>query len=128
MRIIIFLFQQILKMKNFNLDEAIRTIIKEENNILLSKIEAVVSKIQTADDSEKPLNFKEALRYMNCSQSYLYKLTSTNQISHSKKGKKLYFTKRNIDQWLLENKVSTISEMEENAASYLKPIHKNKIQ
>ena len=34
-------------------------------------------------------------------------MIGTNMISHSKKGKKLYFDKETITKWILENQIST---------------------
>ena len=47
------------------------------------------------------------------SRSTIYKKISNNLIPHSKEGKKLYFNLSEIDEWLMSNKVKTISELEE---------------
>jgi len=107
-----------------SLDNAIRTIVKEENNLLLSKIEDILSNRTGAEQYSKPLNFEETLNYLSCSKSYLYKLTSGNKIPHSKRGKKLYFEKKALDQWLLTNKVKTVSEIQEEAEAYLNSLTK----
>lgn len=46
-------------------------------------------------------------------------MTSSNNIPHSKKGKKLYFDKEIVTKWVLENKISTQEEMEQIANKYL---------
>lgn len=55
------------------------------------------------------LTFDEACEYIGISESLLYKLTSAKEIPHFKpRGKMLYFKRAEIDEWLLQNKVSTI--------------------
>lgn len=52
----------------------------------------------------KPLTLNEAANYTNLSRSYLYKMTSKNEIPHYKPGgKRLYFSKTELDKWLLSN-------------------------
>lgn len=114
-------------MNKVSLDDAIRAIVKEENSLLFQKLEAVLLNTESGEHNQKPLNFIETTDYLSCSKSYLYKLTSTNKIPHSKRGKKLYFDKKVLDQWLLKNKVKTVSEIQEEADAYLNSInHKSK--
>lgn len=65
------------------------------------------------------LDVKELAKYLNVSSSYIYKMTSSNQIPHSKKGKRLYFDKEKVTNWVLENTIMTQEEMQEVATNYL---------
>ena len=66
------------------------------------------------------LNLNEACTYLELSQSHLYKLTSTGSIPHYKpNGKKLYFNRAELDQWLMRNRSTTQDEIEQQAADYL---------
>ena len=57
------------------------------------------------------LNVNELVSYTSYSKSHIYKLTSQNKIPYSKPGgKAIFFDKKEIDQWLLQNKVSPIDE------------------
>ena len=50
------------------------------------------------------LSFKEALIYLDVSESLLYKLTSKREITFSKpNGGKLYFKKSDLDDWMMLN-------------------------
>jgi excisionase family DNA binding protein len=72
-------------------------------------------------------NFDELTVYTGLSKSYLYKLTSTGQIPHSKpNGKVIFFEKILIDQWLLRNRVKTAGEIEMEAATHVTLSHKRK--
>jgi|SRR5690554_6298753 len=66
------------------------------------------------------LNFNEACKYLQLSQSHLYKLTSKGGIPHYKpSGKKLYFNRAELDQWLMRNRNTTQEELDKLAADYL---------
>ncbi|MDD5272001.1 MAG: helix-turn-helix domain-containing protein [Methylovulum sp.] len=66
------------------------------------------------------LSIEELAAYANLSVSHIYKLTSTQQIPHFKpRGKLVYFNRSEIDEWLLQNRVATASEIEQKAADHL---------
>src|SRR5687767_11009450 len=74
--------------------------------------------------AKRVLTFNDLASYTGLSKSYLYKLTSTSQIPHSKpNGKHIYFDKEEIDSWLLRNKIQTADLQNNAAATYvtLKP-------
>ena len=59
------------------------------------------------------LSFKEATKYLDLSESSLYKLTSELKISFSKpNGGKLYFEKADLDNWMIQNKSKSVVEVE----------------
>lgn len=65
------------------------------------------------------LTFDEAAQFTGLSKSYLYKLTSSQRISHFKPtGKLIYFNRSELEAWLMQNKVSTSDEMESKAQAY----------
>jgi excisionase family DNA binding protein len=64
--------------------------------------------------------FDEVAHYTGLSKSYLYKLTCTGKIPHSKpNGKQLFFEKSEIDNWLLRNRIKTAEEIETAAATHV---------
>jgi len=92
----------------------------EIKNIVQNAVREAVGNANTQIADENPLTFKEAMDYLGYSRSHGYKLTSKNQIPHSKRGKQLYFSKSELDQWLLSNKVKTTKELDQEAAQMLK--------
>ena len=79
---------------------------------ILKKLEVIEKEILS---QKEVLTFEEVCSYAGLSRSYLYKLTCTNRIPHSKpSGKMLYFDRREIDNWLLQNP-TTIDETEPEA-------------
>ena len=66
------------------------------------------------------LNFNEASEFLSLSKSYLYKLTSSGQIPHYKPiGKMLYFEKVELENWLRQNPVKTIRQIQQEAETHL---------
>jgi len=62
------------------------------------------------------LNFNEAAQYCGLSRSYFYKLTSVGAIPHYKpSGKMIYFSKAELDTWLLRNAVKTAEAIDKEA-------------
>jgi len=75
----------------------------EEINLKLDKIQVQnkLISIRTKD----VFNFYEACIFLELSNSHLYKMTSSKQIPYYKPtGKKLYFKRTELIEWLLRNK------------------------
>jgi len=65
------------------------------------------------------LTFEETCDYTGISRSYLYKLTASGNIPHSKpNGKMIFFEKKKLNEWLLQNKRKSNSEIEAEATEY----------
>lgn len=70
--------------------------------------------------SKQVLSVEEASAYTGLAVSYLYKLTSAQQIPHYKpRGKMLSFDRLELEAWMKQNRVATTSEIEAKAANYL---------
>lgn len=69
------------------------------------------------------LNFNEAAIYLEVSHSHLYKLTSTGKVpAYKPNGKKLYFNRLELNEWLLSNRQRTNGEIDNEAQNFqLKP-------
>lgn len=72
------------------------------------------------EGQKKILTFAEGCEYISISKSHGYKLTSKGLIPHSKRGKKIYFEKSVLDEWLLKNKVKSVEEELEDVSKRLK--------
>lgn len=69
--------------------------------------------------TKEVLTSDEAAKYMGVSKSYLYKLTMNQLIPHFKPmGKMCYFNRLELEQWLQSNRVSTASEIKQQAQSF----------
>lgn len=84
------------------------------------KIDQRLDKIEKLLLSRKRvLTFEEACEYTGIKSSYMYKLTSTQIIPHSKpNGKVIFFDKEKLDNWLLQNETKSKTDIENKALSY----------
>jgi predicted DNA-binding transcriptional regulator AlpA len=90
-------------------------------NQRLECIELLLESILKGDqktDVSKIMDIVQLSKYLNLSKSCIYKYTQSRNIPHSKKGKKLYFEKYLIDSWVLEGKIRTQQELEEESSKY----------
>jgi excisionase family DNA binding protein len=87
---------------------------------LLQEIYERQSNLETLILSQKPvLNFEQTVTYTGLKASYLYKLTSTGEIPYYKpNGKLIYFSREELDQWLMQNRKATREEIESQASTY----------
>lgn len=93
----------------------------QEQNLILNKLTEIANKLDEQNILQKTvLNLSEAAKYLDISESHLYKLTSTRQIPHfCPQGKKLYFRREELDQWLQRNRQSSTDEIDREATNYL---------
>jgi excisionase family DNA binding protein len=70
--------------------------------------------------NKQTLNLKEAAAFTGLAESYLYKLTSTQEIPHYKpRGKILYFDRSELETWLRRGKINSQAEIERQAATHI---------
>ena len=73
----------------------------------------------TKSDIPDTLNIKEAASFLKLKINTLYEKTSQKSIPHFKKGNKLYFYKKDLEEWIKAGKVKTKDEMESKALTFL---------
>ena len=90
-------------------------------DLILQKLANIEMMLQEQNLLKKDvLNFNDACSYLDISASHLYKLTSQKSIPHfCPQGKKLYFNRTELDEWLQRNRQSSTDEIETMAANYL---------
>lgn len=89
--------------------------------ILFEKLESIEKLLLEQSLLKKEvLNFTETALYLEVSHSHLYKLTSSGVVpAYKPNGKKLYFNRKELDEWLLSNKQVSADEIEQQANEYL---------
>ncbi len=89
------------------------------SNIILNKLIAIESLLEATHET-KPLTLLEAAKFLNLSQSHLYKLTSERKIPHFKPNvTKSYFEISELVQWLKRKPTRTLEETGEKSSSYI---------
>lgn len=107
-------FELILNRLNV-IEDLLRTSMKNCNSSVVVK-----------ESLPNVLNLKQASEYVSLSKSAIYKKTSDRTIPHFKQGKKLYFKRSELDDWLTGMKISTKAELEKEVDEYL--LRKRKIK
>jgi excisionase family DNA binding protein len=90
------------------------------------EIEALLKKQYAL--SKEILTLDETADYLSLSKSALYKMTSKREIPfYNPGGKKIYFKKIEVDDWVLSAKSNSIEETEIEVNSYLSRTQKSKL-
>lgn len=101
---------QSLFVKHSNNKNMIKDELKQIANLVTDNTLFCTKEVLTSD---------EAAKYMGVSKSYLYKLTMRKQIPHYKPmGKMCYFDRLELQEWLKNNRVTTESEINQQAQAY----------
>jgi len=69
--------------------------------------------------SEDVFDMNEAMSYLKLSKGTMYRMTMDREIPHYKVGKRLYFRKNELDDWINKGKVKTNEEISAEADRYL---------
>ena len=87
---------------------------------MIQKLESIERMLMEQNMLQKEvLNFNEAAIYLEVSHSHLYKLTSTGTIpAYKPNGKKLYFNREELNKWLLTNRQTSISDIENEVSQF----------
>ena len=73
---------------------------------------------QEKDSAQSILSLTEACKYLNLAKQTVYGFTSKRLIPFIKKGKKLYFKKSDLEEWLLEGRQLTKKEIESKKGGF----------
>lgn len=86
--------------------------------IILKKLKEIELKIVFT--GKELLNLDEVCLYMGISRSYMYKLTSSNQLTYYKpNGKVLFFDKKDLINWMTRNKIKSKDELNDDVNIYV---------
>lgn len=82
--------------------------------------QALSEQVSNAKESvNEILSVEQAGRFLNLAKQTLYGFTSKNEIPFFKRGKKLYFRKSELEQWLTEGKQRTLKETSKEAIAHI---------
>src|SRR5687768_13534004 len=82
----------------------------------LSNIEALLKEVNNlAPKPDELLTVTEAARFLNLSIPTIYGKVSRNEIPVNKQGKRLYFYKSELGNWIKEGRKKTVSEIRQEA-------------
>jgi excisionase family DNA binding protein len=91
----------------------------------LEKLEVLIERHYIL--SKEILSLEEAAEYLKLSKSCLYKMTSAKEIPYYVPGgKKIYFRRIELDNWILNSKVNSVNELDFETENYIGRISKSK--
>lgn len=86
----------------------------------LNSIENSIEKLNTASNTDDGfMNIEQVASFIGLSKTTIYGLTHERSIPRFKTGKRLYFKKSEIVNWITSTKVTTKQELNERADIYL---------
>jgi len=91
----------------------------------LDEIESLIKAINKNSTADKETGLPQTMtliqtaEYLGLSKATMYGYTASREIPHFKRGKRLYFRKAEIDQWISEGRVKTQKEIEIEVDNYL---------
>lgn len=88
----------------------------------LAQLEILFAGVQSQKTNDsKWFTLNELVEYLptHPARATVYGWIHTNQIPNSKKGKRLFFKKSEIDEWLQSGRRKTVVEIEKEAEDYL---------
>ncbi|RFZ91065.1 DNA-binding protein [Mucilaginibacter conchicola] len=99
---------------NFNeLPEVVRLLFEK-----LEQVESLVINLQPKNEEENELmNVQEAAQFLKISVASLYTRVSRNEIPVSKPGKRLYFNRTELIDWIRGGRKKTLTEIPIKAIS-----------
>ena len=69
--------------------------------------------------SDKPLTITEAAEFLGVSKSTMYKFTCSHLIPHFKPGKHVNFLKKDLMDYIMQNRIKSMKDIEIEAENYI---------
>ncbi len=95
----------------------------EERLESIERLLLAINKRNAENDTDKrqtdALSMDRVVEVYGLKKSFLYSLVHTKRIPHYKVGRLLFFSKKEVEAFILSNRVSTYDEAESFAANYL---------
>jgi excisionase family DNA binding protein len=86
-------------------------------NDIIQKLDILTHAVLT---QKQMLDIDEAAMFTNMAKSYLYKLTSAQEIPHYKpRGGMIYFDRSELEGWLRQGRVNTNKNIADQAAAHV---------
>jgi excisionase family DNA binding protein len=84
----------------------------------IDRLEQLLATQNTTHDRDAIFNVKEAADFLSLSVSSLYGKTCRREVPFNKKGKRLYFYKSELEEWVRQGRKKTLAEVQREAIQY----------
>ena len=95
------------------------------SNLIQSSIRKVfketpIQTVDTCDQPEQLLSIDEVAELLHLAKSTIYSKVSKNELPYMKRGKRLYFSKTDLMEYLKKGRKKSKDEIEQEADNYLR--------
>ena len=104
-------------MSNLNFESLPQVV--HELSVKIDNFALLLKSTTQREDQNDLLNTKEAAKFLNLSVPTLYSKVSKKEIPHMKRGKRLYFSKLELTDYIKSGKVFSDKEIDEQADDFL---------
>lgn len=110
----------IKKMDKYHLEDVPQLIANLINKVSLleNEVRLLSTSFKTDSSTDDLLNIDEAAQFLNLSKQTVYKKVSNLKIPFSKQGKRLYFSKKDLMQWIQKGNRKTTDDLDAVAELY----------
>ncbi|MDJ1503527.1 helix-turn-helix domain-containing protein [Xanthocytophaga agilis] len=97
----------------------------EDIQLRLVRLEALLLELQSITINPSPISDKQlggidlAVQITGLAKSTVYNLVSEGRLPHMKRGKKLYFSRTELENWIADGKQKTLQELEAEVEQHL---------
>ena len=81
----------------------------------IDRLEQLLTTQRTRQEQHAVFSVKEAADFLHLSVSCLYSKTCRREIPFNKKGKRLYFYKSELEEWIRQGRNKTLEEIQREA-------------
>jgi excisionase family DNA binding protein len=100
---------------SFNdLPEAVAELTKK-----VDELYRVINKVQPQETADQFFTVKETAKFLHLSVPTIYSKAARRELPFMKRTKRLYFAKSDLEDYLKDGRVKTVSEIEEEADQFL---------
>jgi excisionase family DNA binding protein len=85
----------------------------------LDKIEKLLLQNEHAEEKDELLNIVQAAQFLNLTTATIYGKVCRKEIPVNKQGKRLYFYKSELAEWIKSGRQRTSAELQQEAKQYL---------
>jgi excisionase family DNA binding protein len=79
----------------------------------------VIKNVQPQETADQFLTVDETAEFLNLSVPTIYSKVSKRELPYMKRGKRLYFARKDLETYLQDGRVKTVREIEAEADQYL---------
>lgn len=90
-----------------------------ELNRKVDELYDIITSKQSKDSADQFLSVKETAKFLNLSVPTIYSKVSRRELPYIKRGKRLYFSMKDLETYLKEGRIKTVDELEAEADQYL---------